>query len=157
MKRRQLFFVILALASGTCAAATSPDGRAAYAARFAGGRLVFDVTYDRRPVATVATGERWQKGTGSGPARKRVGSWKTVWGERSVVKEAFAEEHFDVTDAEGRAVKVEARIYDEGFAFRCRLPEGGAFEERTSVDYPADARAWWAEQTTVPTALADTG
>lgn len=147
MKRRQLFSVILALASGTCAAATSPDGRAAYAARFAGGRLVFDVTYDRRPVATVATGERWQKGTDSGPARKRVGSWKTVWGERSVVKEAFAEEHFDVTDAEGRAVKVEARIYDEGFAFRCRLSEGGAFEERTSVDYPADARAWAIEET----------
>ena len=63
------------------------------------------------------------------------------------MKEAFAEEHFDVTDAEGRAVKVEARIYDEGFAFRCRLSEGGAFEERTSVDYPADARAWAIEET----------
>jgi len=135
------------LFAATVGAATSPDGRAAYDFRFENGRAVFAVSYDRQAVATVSTGAGWRTGASRGAARLQVGSWKPVWGERSVVKDAYAEESFDVTDADGRAVTVEARIYDEGFAFRCRLPDGGPFAEKTSVDYPADARAWAIEKT----------
>jgi len=133
--------------AATGRAATSPDGRAAYDFRFENGRVVFAVAYDRKPVATVSAGAGWRKAASRSPVRSHVDRWKTVWGERSVVKDAYAEESFDVTDADGRAVTIEARIYDEGFAFRYRLPAGGAFAEKTSVDYPADARAWAIEKT----------
>ena len=139
--------IFLLSAAATGLAATSPDGRAAYDCRLENGRAVFSVSYDRKPVATVSTGTDWRTLASRGPARQQRGCWKSVWGERSVVKDAFAEETFDVTDAEGRTVVVEARIYDEGFAFRCRLPTGGTFAEKTSVDYPADARAWAIEKT----------
>ena len=135
------------LIAGLCAAATSPDGRAAYTCRLEDGRVVFSVSYDRNPVAEVSTGTGWRELGAAGGVCRKCGSWKTVWGGSSVVKDAYAEESFDVTDDEGRRVVVEARIYDEGFAFRCRLPDGGPFAEKTSVDYPADARAWAIEKT----------
>ena len=148
MRREKIVWgLFLLLAGATCAAATSPDGRAAYVFRFENGRAAFAVTYDRRPVATVSTGKDWRRIDSRGPSVTHLGSWTTVWGDRSVVKDAFAEETFDATDGEGRPLVVEARIYDEGFAFRCRLPDGGVFDERTSVDYPADARAWAIEKT----------
>ena len=139
--------LFLLLSSVVCLAMTSPDGRAAAAFRFENGRVAFDVTYDGRPVARVATGRNWRQARSRGTERTRCGSWTGVWGERSVVKDAYAEACFDATDAAGRAVVVETRLYDEGFAFRCRLPDGGAFDEKTSVDYPAEARAWAIERT----------
>lgn len=100
------FGFLFLLLAGTCVAATSPDGRAACAFRFENGRAVFAVTYDRRPVATVSTGRGWRKVGSRGPCTARLGSWKTVWGERSVVRDAYSEELFDVIDAKGRTVVV---------------------------------------------------
>lgn len=141
-----LGFVVF-LTYESCMAATSPDGRAAYDCRFENGHVVFSVSYDCKQVATVSTGMNWRKFGNRNPIRQHRGSWKTVWGDQAVVKDAYAEEILDVTDVDGRAVVVETRIYDEGFAFRCRLPEGGPFDERTAVDYPLGAHAWAIEKT----------
>lgn len=139
---KHIIGILIIAAAVVSTAATSPDGRTAYEFCFEGGRVKFAVTYDRKPMATVATGDNWRECSASGPVNGHCGEWNTVWGDRATVKDAYVEEMFKVVDANGNPVVIEARAYDEGFAFRCRLPDGGAFAERTSVDYPSDARAW---------------
>lgn len=142
MSKKLSILVWAGLAAGAAMGAASPDGRAEYEFGFAGGRVEFRVKYDGKDAATVRTGEGWKSAKSRGGAERFAGGWETVWGDRKTVKEAYRREWFDAVDGDGRAVEVEARIYDEGFAFRSVLKGGGEFAEKTSVDWPAGARAW---------------
>lgn len=125
----------------------SPSRQTAFTCALDDGRVAVTVFCAGEEVATARLGEDW-KGTATPCAVRRWRtSWRPVWGDRTNVVDACTEAVFAFADRTGRRVEVDVRAYDEGVAFRCRLPEGGAFDERTDVTYPAQARAWAIERT----------
>ena len=124
------------------ASAKGPPEATAYTCELRDGRAVLNVSYAGRPAATVRLGSGWRGGTVPVASRAWRRSWRPVWGDRTNVVDACVEKVFAFTDAAGRRVELDVRAYDEGLAFRYRLPEGGAFDEQTDVVYPDGARAW---------------
>jgi len=76
----------------------------------------------------------------SATQRTALGTWKPVYGERSVIPDNYRElslafEHLTIL----------LRVYEEGFAFRYKLEGRGPFEvpgETTGFHFPPGSRAW---------------
>ena len=72
-------------------------------------------------------------------------SWSPVWGDRAEVDESYNGATYELRSADGRAVAVEMRLYNQGFAVRYRLKEIGAWKligERTRFEFPENSAAW---------------
>jgi len=125
---------LLALPTASLAAAetlVSPDGALKAAFDLEGGHPVCSLTYngaavlDPSPVGLnlkdAFRGGFAVAGTARGSADT---SWKPVWGERTPITDRYAS--LTVTlkenDPRGRTLAIEFRAYNEGFAFRYRLP-----------------------------------
>lgn len=75
--------------------------------------------------------------------------WKPVWGERASVPERYASLSITLkeNDPRGRTLVVELRAYDEGFAFRYRLPFASdeawlVADEATEFRFPQGSAAF---------------
>ncbi|RIJ50407.1 hypothetical protein D1614_00245 [Maribellus luteus] len=76
-------------------------------------------------------------------------SWKPVYGERSSIRDNYNEMILTLVDkdAENVQVKLECRLYDEGFAFRYlfdseTLKDGIIQKELTTFNFNGDHSAW---------------
>ncbi len=136
-------------------------------------RVFYSTFFDGRPVIlssgmdlTFDNGV-WERAMGRFIASKRhwLGNFEltdttmtyrdTVWhnrfGERSAVRDAFNGIilHFARNDGSGYRIDIEMRAYDEGIAFRYRLPEqDNAFYQRIKADnteftFPEGSRVWY--------------
>jgi len=83
-------------------------------------------------------------------ARNSVRSvWKPVWGKREAVADQYNEIILDLTDpAEIRSLRLEARAYNDGVAFRYSIPacpDGGSTvsSELTTYNFAGDYTAWF--------------
>jgi alpha-glucosidase len=149
-----------------CAAETlvSPDGAVKAVFDLRDGQPVYTLTYKGSAVVeTSALGlnlkDAFRNGfTSTDTARASVSSeWKPVWGERALVPERYAS--LTVTlkekDPRARSLVLELRAYNEGLAFRYRLPlaADAAWEvasEATEFRFPQGSAAFaikWTEDT----------
>jgi alpha-glucosidase len=150
MKKYRLFFAFVFCFAGCVFAdgsLESPGGRTSCVFGIRDGVAEIRVSCAGRLTATVQTGFGWSGSAQAVTSRVWRSSWRPVWGGRTNVVDSCAEKVFALKDAAGRRIELDLRAYDEGVAFRCRLPEGGAFDERTRVAYPEGAKAWAIERT----------
>lgn len=75
-------------------------------------------------------------------------SWQQPWGERRVIKDESNGFLATVTASDGRKLRIEFRVFDDGFGFRYVLP--GETSERfvisdevTQFAFAQNFRAWW--------------
>ena len=79
-------------------------------------------------------------------------TWETPWGEDRKIRDNYREVVVDLREKTGskRLMSIEVRAYDDGAAFRYRLPgraDGAAWniaEELTQFRIAHDGKAWWA-------------
>jgi len=139
-----LFVVCFAGALFASETLISPDGAVKAVFDMSDGRPVCSLAYKEAPIlAPSALGLQLKDAFRGGftiieTARGSVSTeWKPVWGERAMVPECYAS--LTVTlkekDPRGQSLVLEFRAYNEGLAFRYRLPL-------------ADAAAWQIERET---------
>ncbi|MGO4292361.1 glycoside hydrolase family 97 N-terminal domain-containing protein [Chitinophaga sp. RAB17] len=135
----------------------SPDGKLQFAFNLSeGGHLNYSVYYQEKPVI-LASGlglNGWESGfvLSAVSSAEKDTLWKPVYGERSIVRDHYAEmvitlkQHND----ESRKLQLQVRAYNEGIAFRYMLPEqaqGGRDvsikSELTEFAMPEGTRAWF--------------
>ena len=139
---------------------TSPDGRLAVAVHVADlaparQALVYRVERDGRPVVadsliSLACAEGGMLRDGlqlvSCVVTPCDATWRTVWGERSAIRDAHREAVFTVreTNAPGRTLRLTVRAYNEGVALRYALPDTAVTVQREGVEFrmPSDGAAW---------------
>lgn len=82
--------------------------------------------------------------------RSHAGSWVQLWGEDSLVEEVYNEMVVSLETRSGKPRRMDLilRAYDDGVAFRYRLPEGPnadslvVLDECTEFALPPRSRAW---------------
>jgi alpha-glucosidase len=155
MRNAWLLLIPVALAARTV---VSPDGLVV--ADFAlKGRPEYRVTYRGRPLVLASgLGLTFEEtgAWGSGLALRRVkenrhsGSWRPVYGERSVIPDNYTEAVFDLEEqaAPGRRIQIVIRAYNEGAALRYVIPAQQPLarftiaSEQTEFRIPNGTRAW---------------
>jgi len=109
----------------------SPDGAVKAVFELRGGEPVYTLSYRGAPILDssplgLKLADAYRGGFEiSDTARAAVtAEWKPVWGERSVIPERYAgiTVALKERDPRGLALVIELRAYNEGFAFRYRLP-----------------------------------
>lgn len=76
--------------------------------------------------------------------------WRPLWGKRAIVPDRYNQLTVELENPDDRAairrLTVEFRLYDDGLAFRYRIPEGEetkAVGELTQFNYTSDPTAWF--------------
>lgn len=138
----------------------SPDGRVVVKFTLQDGRAVYRADFAGRPVIDAsALGFRfWDQPELSGGLEvltidraSHDERWTQPWGERSEMRDAYnaLQVRLAETGGAGRTFGLEFRAYDDGFAFRYTLPEGGDMDsfvitdELTQFAFHENYRAWW--------------
>ncbi len=122
-------------------ALASPDGKLRVTFETRGDQMVYSATLDGKPLVEASALEfgPW-RGATAGKLEKVRTSWKPVYGERAEIPDRYNGLTLDADSA-----ALEARVFDEGFAFRYRLKGKGHFThpgERTEVRFPPGSRAF---------------
>jgi alpha-glucosidase len=114
----------------------SPQGGVAVTLTLEGGKVTYSVALKGRDVILpsllglkldgAASLDSYLRSTKATLSERRS-SWKPVYGERAVFPDSFNGVTLELqeTIAPGRRLAVEFRAYDEGVAFRYRVPEQG--------------------------------
>ena len=160
---RRLFALVLLLAAAVASAAevASPDGRL---------RVEVDVNERSQPFYRVffddaaiigdsRLGLQFESHAGLADGfeiadsdhREYDGEWEQPWGERRVVRDAYAERRvlFESVDGPERRFTLVVRAYDDGVGLRYEVPAQPYFDAVSIVDeltefrVPVDATAWW--------------
>lgn len=147
-----------AVASATAVRVSSPDGRLTLAVGTTGGHLTYSVTRNGRTlVGASKLGLRLADGSTIGDAvsvtrattRTRDDTWRPVWGADSVVRDHHRELTVGLRQADGRRFDLIVRAYDDGVAFRYRVPDQAGLrtleivDEVTEFALAGDPAAWW--------------
>ncbi|XRQ10223.1 glycoside hydrolase family 97 protein [Actinomadura welshii] len=137
---------------------TSPDGALSLAVSVDDGRLGYTV---RRAgsvlVEPSALGLELADGTTLGGDVRVTGTrttshdttWRPVWGADARVRDRYRELTVQLRQADGRFFYVVARAYDDGVAFRYRVPVQPGLraleivDEATEFALAGDPAAWW--------------
>lgn len=125
-------FAVL-LTSSLFAAQTlvSPDGAVKVLFDLRDGQPVYSLTFGDKPVLESAPlGVELKDAFRGGFTADETGfgdgdsEWKPVWGERASIPDRYMSMTVALKekDARGRVCEIELRAYNEGLAFRCRLP-----------------------------------
>ena len=69
--------------------------------------------------------------------------WKPLWGKRSVVPDRYNGRDISVSFADLGEVTLQARVYDDGAAFRFTGLPAGEMTEQTSFNFAGDYTAWF--------------
>ncbi len=140
------------------AAVTSPNGKLKLLVATHGGQLSYSVVRGRRElVQRSALGLKLVDGTTLGSDVKITGTqrrtrdetWRAVWGPDDTVRDRHRELTIALKQADGRVFDVIARAYDDGVAFRYRVPEQPGLaqleivDEATEFALAGDPTAWW--------------
>lgn len=117
------------------------------------GRVVYCLSKDKETVIDWSvTG--FTAGAGSVPNATRLNAsrngkvrvrqeWRPLWGKRSVVPDRYNGRDISVTFVEIGEVTLQARVYDDGAAFRFTGLPAGEMTERTSFNFAGDYTAWF--------------
>ena len=76
-------------------------------------------------------------------------TWEPVWGEESVIRNHYNELLVRMAQADGAAMNVRFRLYDEGLGFRYEFPQENKLTyfkvaaERTEFAMAGNHTAWW--------------
>jgi alpha-glucosidase len=126
--------------------ATDGEGGLCYAVQFGGKDVLLEsnlrLDFSNQPA--VAGGLAMQTVS----RRTADERWQRLYGKRKQVRNHFNEMTIDLRETSGphRTIQAVFRAYDDGIAFRYRLPEQwGAFDlaaERTSFRFPGDVTVW---------------
>jgi len=149
-----LLLAAVAASLGAAETLVSPDGAVKAAFDLRDGQPVCSLAYQGAPVLEPAPlGLRLQDAFRGGwkiadVARDSVSTeWRPVWGERGLIPDRYAS--LTVTlkekDPRGRALVLELRAYNEGFALRYRLPSAAAWQiegEATEFRFPQGSVAF---------------
>lgn len=157
----------LTLLSGATAAdppstaVTSPDGSLSLRVSVHGGRLGYSVRRQGSVlVQPSALGLRLADGSTLGHGVEVTGSrtiigdttWRPLWGGDAGVRDHYRELTVRLRQAGGRTFDLVARAYDDGVAFRYRVPRQAALrsleivDEVTEFALAGDPAAWWTPQ-----------
>jgi alpha-glucosidase len=141
--------VVLILSSGPAQAEAMPgpprppvDG-VRYAVEFHGKRLMEDSILGLKLEGQSALGPRMRQGTVQKGSEDK--SYTIPVGKTSTVRDHYNSVRADFKDADGRAMSVEVRAYNDGVAFRYVVPEQAALKqvriehELTEFRYSKDA------------------
>lgn len=154
MKRYLLPILAATVLSVAADVISSPDGRSVMDVSVSDAGLSAVVSHAGKTLATVELGgpvlARPFTGGFALEKTERTGantSWKPVWGDRAVVRDAWNGAVFTLREKGDarRLLQVEVRVYAEGVAARYLLPGAEAWsivDEKTVVRYPAGAAAW---------------
>ena len=139
--------------------ATSPDGRIVFELdRVDGGRWIYTVTHDGRPVVEPsALGFELQDRSLAADHELLGASWRDAveefelpWGEQRLVRDAYGEMVVELRHrATGVRTTVTVRVFDDGLGFRFTWPRQDALDEftitdeLTEFDLAGDPVAWW--------------
>jgi alpha-glucosidase len=100
-------------------------------------------------VAETIPSKEWTIKAGSKRSNKSV--WEPVWGKRAIVKDCYNEIVFEMKSGGNNSIQqlmLEARAYNDGIAFRYRIPATvkGTLtptSELTEYNFAADYTAWF--------------
>ncbi len=155
---------LVPVASATAGTATrgatveSPNGKLELRLSSRGGQLSYSVERGNRElVRPSALGLRLADGSTLGSdvevtdisSRARDDIWRPVWGEERTVRDRYRELSVGLRQSDGRVFDVIARAYDDGVAFRYRVPKQPALtrleivDEMTEFALAGDPTAWW--------------
>ena len=115
------------------------------------GHFVYRLTKDKETVIDWSvTGFASSAGSVTDATRLDAGrkvrvrqEWKPLWGKRSVVPDRYNGRDISVTFADLGEVTLQARVYDDGAAFRFTGLPAGEMTERTSFNFAGDYTAWF--------------
>lgn len=139
----------------------SPDGRLALNISVAGGQLAYTVARGTRQlVQSSALGLILADGSTLGAdveiagtrTKKNDSTWEPVWGPDASVRDHYRELTVALRQGDGRVFDVIVRAYDDGIAFRYRIPVQpglatlGIVDEATEFALAGDPTAWWTER-----------
>ncbi len=145
---------------GTTQRLTSPDGTVEVSVDVADGVPSYSVAYRGTTVVDDAgVGFEFQNQPDFGEEVTVTGSersetdetWTPVWDQYDEIRERYEELRLGLAEsgADGRALTVEVRAFDDGVGFRYVFPEEGGFgdfvvsAERTEFAFADDYTAWW--------------
>ncbi|MFH1501489.1 MAG: glycoside hydrolase family 97 protein [Candidatus Eisenbacteria bacterium] len=158
--------VLLTLAHGSAGAADagrsvrSPDGRVSVTVSVVDGRPLYQVRRDGDEIIRASRlGFRFQNApsmvdgfeVSEFSERSFDETWKPVWGKASTVLNMYNEMSVTLRETGGsaRVLELVFRAYDDGVAFRYRIPEQPGFEEieisdeATEFRFAGDHTTWW--------------
>jgi len=156
---RRTLSICAALALGLTAQAetftiSSPDGRGVMTLDDSRGRIEYSISRDGRTIIRASqlgleVGKPLLEGLRIGEVRE-LGevsqSWKPVYGERAEIPDRYRLAEVDAVGERGKAFTLIIRAYDEGIAFRYRIP-GGAYikitDEYTEYTLPEGTLAYF--------------
>ena len=115
------------------------------------GHIVYRLTKDKETVIDWSvTGFASSAGSVTNATRLDAGravrvrqEWKPLWGKRSVVPDRYNGRDISVTFADLGEVTLQARVYDDGAAFRFTGLPAGEMTEQTSFNFAGDYTAWF--------------
>ncbi len=115
------------------------------------GHIVYRLTKDKETVIDWSvTGFASSAGSVTDATRLDAGravrvrqEWKPLWGKRSVVPDRYNGRDISVTFADLGEVTLQARVYDDGAAFRFTGLPAGEMTEQTSFNFAGDYTAWF--------------
>ncbi|SFS97953.1 glycoside hydrolase family 97 catalytic domain-containing protein [Halostagnicola kamekurae] len=138
---------------------TSPDGTVEATVDVADGAPTYSVAYDGTTVIDDSgLGFEFQGQadfdddiTVTGSERSTVDeTWSPVWDQYDEIREHYEELRLGLAEeADGRALTLELRVFDDGVGFRYVFPEAGGFgdfvvaSERTEFAFGDDYTSWW--------------
>lgn len=115
------------------------------------GHIVYRLSKDKETVIDWSvTGFASSAGSVTNATRLDAGrkvrvrqEWKPLWGKRSVVPDRYNGRDISVTFADLGEVTLQARVYDDGAAFRFTGLPAGEMTEQTSFNFAGDYTAWF--------------
>ena len=115
------------------------------------GHIVYRLTKDKETVIDWSvTGFASSAGSVTNATRLDAGrkvrvrqEWKPLWGKRSVVPDRYNGRDISVSFADLGEVTLQARVYDDGAAFRFTGLPAGEMTEQTSFNFAGDFTAWF--------------
>lgn len=115
------------------------------------GHIVYRLSKDKEAVIDWSvTGFASSAGSVSNATRLDAGrkvcvrqEWIPLWGKRSVVPDRYNGRDISVTFSDLGEVTLQARVYDDGAAFRFTGLPAGEMTEQTSFNFAGDYTAWF--------------
>lgn len=115
------------------------------------GHIVYRLSKDKETVIDWSvTGFASSAGSVTNATRLDAGrkvrvrqEWKPLWGKRSVVPDRYNGRDISVSFADLGEVTLQARVYDDGAAFRFTGLPAGEMTEQTSFNFAGDYTAWF--------------
>ncbi|MDE7085996.1 MAG: glycoside hydrolase family 97 protein [Prevotella sp.] len=158
MKQRLLTFGLIVcyalVAMADSRQVLSPDGRLALTVSVEQGIATYSVAYDGRQLllpsrlGLTTSDDNWASGVtlqGLSKVRQRSDSYTNIHGKARKVTCRWNEAVATLQGSNGKPLKVELRVYNDGVAFRYVLDEAAArrfTDEQTAWTMPEGARRW---------------